>query len=106
MMFMISVMANSARPTAKMVWYSMEPCASLARGRLRDVGRHGLHAAQRVQRQVGVAPAAMVTIIVSPMARDMARMKLAMMPDSAAGTTVRVATSYFVAPSAYAPSRS
>src|SRR5688500_7820186 len=47
----------------------------------------------------------MVTIMVSPIAREMARMNDAITPDSAAGTTVRVATSNLVAPSAYAPSR-
>ncbi len=51
-------------------------------------------------------PAASTTAIVSPIAREIARMKEATMPDSAAGVTTRVATSNFVAPSAYAPSRS
>src|SRR5680860_1429073 len=54
---------------------------------------------------LGVAPAAMVTAMVSPMARESARMNDAITPDSAAGTTVRVETSYFVAPRAYAPCR-
>src|SRR5690606_13714745 len=49
---------------------------------------------------------AIATIIVSPIVREIARMKDARTPESAAGTTVRVATSNFVAPSAYAPSRS
>ena len=37
----------------------------------------------------GVAPAASVTSIVSPMARENARMNDAMMPEKAAGTTTR-----------------
>ena len=53
----------------------------------------------------GVAPAASVTAIVSPMAREMARMNEAMTPDSAAGSTTRVETSSLVAPSPYAASR-
>src|SRR3972149_12259129 len=52
----------------------------------------------------GVAPAARVTAIVSPTALDMARMKEARMPESAAGTTIFVDTSNFVEPRAYAPS--
>lgn len=54
----------------------------------------------------GVAPAAIATAIVSPIARDSASRNEAMIPDSAAGTMVRVATSNFVAPRAYAASRS
>ncbi len=56
--------------------------------------------------RLGVAPAAIVTIMVSPIARESARMNEARIPDSAAGTTVRVETSSLVAPSAYAASRS
>ena len=48
----------------------------------------------------GVAPAASVTSIVSPMARENAKMNDATMPDSAAGTTMRADTSSRVAPSA------
>ena len=59
-----------------------------------------------MRERFGVPPAAMVTAMVSPIALEMARMKEAMMPDSAAGTTVRVAVSILVAPSAYAPARS
>ncbi len=44
-------------------------------------------------------PAAMRTIIVSPMAREMASTKLAMIPETAAGTTIRVETCSRVAPS-------
>ena len=54
----------------------------------------------------GVAPAAIVTSIVSPIARDSPSISAATMPESAAGVTTRVATSNFVAPSAYAASRS
>ena len=54
----------------------------------------------------GVAPAAMVTSIVSPMARDMASMKEATMPDRAAGTTTFRLVSSLVAPKAYEACRS
>src|SRR5690606_18693297 len=54
----------------------------------------------------GVAPAASVTIIVSPMARESAKINDATIPESAAGTTTRVATSNLVEPRAYAPARS
>ena len=53
----------------------------------------------------GVAPAASVTTIVSAMAREIARTKLAAMPGRPAGTTIRVTTSYGVAPTPYAASR-
>ena len=53
--------------------------------------------------RLGVAPAAIVTNMVSPIARDMARMNDATMPDRAAGTTTLSDTSNRVAPSAYAP---
>ena len=55
--------------------------------------------------RLGVPPAAISTIIVSPTARLMPRTKAAMMPESAAGTTTRVETSYLVAPRAAAPAR-
>ena len=48
----------------------------------------------------GVRPAASATIIVSPIARDIARMNAAPMPDIAAGSTTRRITSPRVAPSA------
>ena len=47
----------------------------------------------------------MATIIVSPIARDTARMNAAVMPENAAGTTTRRLVCILVAPSAYAPSR-
>src|SRR5699024_2585739 len=50
-------------------------------------------------------PLAMVTIIVSPIARDIPKTKEAIMPDKAAGITTRVVTSNFVAPNPNAPSR-
>jgi len=46
----------------------------------------------------GPEPAAMATIIVSPMARDMPTISAAPMPEAAAGTTMRRAVSSFVAP--------
>ena len=49
---------------------------------------------------VGCWPAAIRTIIVSPTMREIARTKLAMIPDTAAGTTTLVATFRRVAPSA------
>jgi hypothetical protein len=48
---------------------------------------------------LGLCPAAMVTIIVSPMARESARMYEETIPEVAAGTTTRVETSNFVEPS-------
>ena len=48
----------------------------------------------------------MATIIVSPIARDTARMNAAVMPENAAGTTTRRLVCILVAPSAYEPSRS
>src|SRR3954454_18563226 len=53
----------------------------------------------------GFDPAASATIIVSPTARDAARMDEATIPESAAGTMMREDTSSLVAPSPYAPSR-
>ena len=50
--------------------------------------------------KLGFCPAAMVTIIVSPMARDTARMNADIMPERAAGTTTRVETSSLVEPRA------
>ena len=55
---------------------------------------------------LGVAPAAIVTSMVSPIALDIAIMKAAIIPDSAAGTTILRLTSNLVAPRAYAPSLS
>jgi hypothetical protein len=54
---------------------------------------------------LGVPPAAISTIIVSPIARLMPRTKAAMIPERPAGTTTRVEISYFVAPRAAAPAR-
>ena len=54
---------------------------------------------------VGVLPAASETIIVSPIAREIAKTIDAMIPDVAAGNTTLVATSNFVAPKPKAPSR-
>ena len=48
----------------------------------------------------GVAPAATVTIIVSPTARENASTNAGTMPESAAGNTILSATSNRVAPSA------
>ena len=45
-------------------------------------------------------PIAISTIIVSPIAREIARTNEATIPDTAAGTTIRVATCSFVEPSA------
>src|SRR5579862_7034840 len=53
----------------------------------------------------GVAPAASVTAIVSPIARDTASTSAAAMPDAAAGATILSVTSALVIPRAYAPSR-
>ena len=55
--------------------------------------------------QFGCPPAAISTIIVSPTAREIARTKDAMIPEMAAGTTIRVETWNLVDPRAYAPSR-
>jgi hypothetical protein len=48
---------------------------------------------------VASCPAAISTIIVSPIARDMARTYAATMPETAAGTTIRVETCRREAPS-------
>ena len=53
---------------------------------------------------VGVAPPASDTIIVSPMARETAKTTEAMIPDNAAGKITFSETSNFVAPKAKAPS--
>ena len=53
----------------------------------------------------GCCPAAIATIIVSPMARETARMNAAVIPENAAGTTTRRLVCIRVAPSAYEPSR-
>src|SRR5690554_3060404 len=55
--------------------------------------------------RLGNAPAAKVTIMVSPMAREMASTIDAIIPDNAAGNTTLIATSSFVEPSAYAALR-
>ena len=47
-----------------------------------------------------IGPAAIATIIVSPIAREIASTKLATMPEIAAGTTMRVETCRRVEPSA------
>ena len=52
-----------------------------------------------------VPPAAMATIIVSPMARETPSRSAAMMPDTAAGTTTRRLVVRLLAPSPYAASR-
>ena len=57
------------------------------------------------QVRIGCWPAAIATIIVSPTARETARMKAAVMPENAAGTTTRRLVCILVAPSAYDPSR-
>ena len=53
---------------------------------------------------LGVAPAAIVTIIVSPIALDKPKIIEAVIPDRAAGNTTLKETSYFLAPKAYAAS--
>jgi hypothetical protein len=50
--------------------------------------------------RVGCWPIAISTIIVSPTAREIARTNEATIPETAAGTTIRVATCTFVEPSA------
>src|SRR5690625_5030606 len=50
-------------------------------------------------------PLAIVTIIVSPIAREIPRTKEAIIPDKAAGITTRKVVSNLVAPIASAPSR-
>ena len=59
----------------------------VAQADLHDVGGHRLdrHAADSHVRR-GCWPAAIATIIVSPIARDTARMNAAVMPENAAGT--------------------
>src|SRR5699024_3221069 len=52
----------------------------------------------------GVLPAASETIIVSPIALEIANTIEAMMPDNAAGNTIFVASSNLVAPKPNAPS--
>src|SRR5699024_8994256 len=52
-----------------------------------------------------VLPLAIVTIIVSPMAREIANTIETIIPDKAAGITTRKVVSNFVAPNANAPSR-
>src|SRR5699024_7992267 len=54
--------------------------------------------------EVGVLPAASDTIIVSPIAREMAKTIDAIIPEVAAGKTTFIATSNFVAPKPSAPS--
>ena len=56
--------------------------------------------------KLGPAPAAIATIIVSPIARDMATINAAATPERAAGNTIRTAVSNFVAPKAYEACRS
>ena len=56
--------------------------------------------AQAVRKAVkfGLAPAAIVTAIVSPIAREIAKIYEATMPESAAGKATRVVTSSLFAP--------
>jgi hypothetical protein len=56
----------------------------------------GLGALEWIQVKSGPDPMEIATIIVSPRARDIPRMKAATIPDTAAGTTIR-------APSAGSP---
>ena len=48
--------------------------------------------------KLGPAPAAIATIMVSPMARETATMNAARMPESAAGSTTLMVVSSLVAP--------
>ena len=59
-----------------------------------SIGTNGLSV------KFGFCPAAMVTIIVSPIARDTAKMNADTIPDKAAGTTTKVDTSSLVEPNA------
>ena len=59
----------------------------------------------RSKLKTGVEPAANETIIVSPTAREAARITDAAIPEIAAGKTILIAVSNFVAPSAYDQSR-
>src|SRR5690606_15088773 len=99
-MFMRSVMRKSVSPTAKMVLYSTEPNGASPRLIWTMYAVMVWMLSSGFSVRFGVEPAAIATAIVSPIARESASRKDAMMPESAAGTTVRVATSYFVAPSA------
>ena len=93
-------MANSVAPTAKIVLYSMELKGVSPRltCTINDVMVSTATRGSKVN--VDTCPAAIVTIIVSPTARDSAKMIDATIPESAAGMTTRVATSNLVEPNA------
>ena len=89
---MTKVMTKSAAPTAKIVLYSIDPVGTSPWPVAAMKAVMVWTASSGFQVQFGCSPAAISTIIVSPTAREIARTKDAMIPEIAAGTTIRVDT--------------
>jgi len=104
--FIIKVIENKVAPTAKMDCPLIEPAGASPKltWTMNAVMVWMLSNGLKVMR--GVAPAAMVTAIVSPTAREIAKMNAAIMPLSAAGTITWTTASNRVAPREKAASRS
>ena len=79
--FSTSVITNSVRPTAKIVLYSIDPVgmSPMPVAAMKAVIVSVCRCGSRVM--VGSRPAPITTIIVSPMAREMASTNEAMMPE-------------------------
>ena len=97
---MASVMTNNEKATAYKLLYSMVPAgvspklALTTNAVIVSMLRKGFSDSR------GICPAAIVTAIVSPIAREIASRNDATIPDSSAGTTTFSDTSNFVEPSA------
>ena len=93
-------MTKSVAPTAKIVLYSTEPVgtspAPVAAMKADIVST----ASRGSKERFGCCPAARSTIIVSPIAREMPSTNAATMPETAAGTTIRVETCSLLDPRA------
>ena len=96
--FIENVNAKRISPTAKIDKYFMLPCSmspfdvETMYAVIVSIPLVGLKV------RIGLEPAARVTAMVSPRARERARMKEATMPESAAGTTIFIVVSALVAP--------
>ena len=105
MTFKTNVRTKSVIPQTKIVLYSSVPCGVSPKliwtiyAVIVSMGTSGFMV------NLGCWPAAMATIMVSPIARETARMTAAVIPERAAGKTILKATWILREPRAYAPSR-
>ena len=97
---MTSVITKSVSPTAKIVLYSIEP-VGMSPLPVAPMNAVIVSIGSRGSKVIWASwPAAMRTIIVSPTARENPSTNAAMIPEIAAGTTIRVDTCSLSAPSA------